>query len=80
MAASLKSRFGEEVETKTGRTGQFDVLVDGNMIFSKGEVYRFPLEGEVEERFAMLKAGKPLPALEPADPGPIRRLARKLFG
>ena len=80
MAASLKARFGEEVEIKFGQTGQFDVLADGKLIFSKKEVSRFPLDGEVEERFAMLRAGKPLPALEPASPGPLRRLAQRLFG
>jgi len=80
LAASLKSRFGEEVEIKTGRIGQFDVLVDDTVIFSKSEASHLPHEGEIEERFAMLKAGQPLPALEPTNSGPIRRLARKLFG
>lgn len=80
MAASLKERFAEEVEIKVGHTGQFDVLVDGNLIFSKKETSRFPLDGEVEERFAMLRAGKPLPALEPAPAGPLKRMAQKLFG
>jgi len=59
----LKARFGEKVEIKVGRTGQFDVLADGKLIFSKHETSRFPYDDEVEERFAMLRAGKPLPAL-----------------
>ena len=80
MAASLKARFAEEVEIKPGQTGQFDVLADGNLIFSKKELSRFPLDSEVEERFAMLRAGKPLPTLEPAPAGPLRRIAQKLFG
>ena len=52
MAASLTSRFGEKVQIKPGKTGQFDVVVDGKVIFSKGEVGRFPAENEVEEIFA----------------------------
>lgn len=80
MAASLKTRFGEDVEIKFGHTGQFDVLVDGKLIFSKREVSRFPHDDEVEERFAMIRAGKPLPALKPASPGPLQRIAQKLFG
>ena len=81
MAASLKARFGEEVEIKVGKTGQFDVLADdGTLLFSKKEVSRFPEDGEVEERFAALRAGKPMPAIEPAPAGPIKRIAQKLFG
>jgi selT/selW/selH-like putative selenoprotein len=52
LAASLTSRFGEKVQIKPGKTGQFDVVVDGKVIFSKGEVGRFPLANEVEESFA----------------------------
>jgi len=76
----LKARFAEEVEIKAGHTGQFDVQVDGKLIFSKREVSRFPHDDEVEKRFATFRAGKPLPALEPASPGPLRRLAQRLFG
>jgi len=80
LAASLKARFGEEVEIKVGKTGQFDVLADGTLLFSKKEVSRFPEEGEVEERFAALRAGKPMPTIEPVPAGPIKRIAQKLFG
>jgi hypothetical protein len=80
LAASLKARFGEDAEIKIGKTGQFDVLVDSKVIFSKKEVSRFPFDGEVEDRFATLRAGKPLPALEPAPAGPLKRMAQKLFG
>jgi len=52
LAASLNSRFGEKVQVKPGKTGQFDVVVDGKVIFSKGEVGRFPVDNEVEEIFA----------------------------
>jgi selT/selW/selH-like putative selenoprotein len=57
LAAELKRRFGEQVEIKPGSTGQFDVVVDGRVIFSKAEADRFPEDGEVEDRFAALRAG-----------------------
>jgi predicted Rdx family selenoprotein len=55
LAASLQSRFGEEVQIKPGKTGQFDVIADGRQIFSKAASGRFPLDGEVEEIFAKLR-------------------------
>jgi selT/selW/selH-like putative selenoprotein len=38
---------GFEVEATPGGSGQFDVLRDGELIFSKREVKRFPEPGEV---------------------------------
>jgi predicted Rdx family selenoprotein len=58
LADSLKSRFGEDTAITPGKSGQFDVLIDGELIFSKSQAGRFPLDGEVEERFAVRK-GKP---------------------
>jgi predicted Rdx family selenoprotein len=72
----LKSRFDEEVAITPGKSGQFDVLVDGDVIFSKSQTGRFPLDDEVEERFAALKDGKDLPPLAQSKPG----LAAKLLG
>jgi predicted Rdx family selenoprotein len=48
----LKSRFGIDAKITPGKTGQFDVIADGKLIFSKGEAGRFPLDGEVEETVA----------------------------
>ncbi|MBV8772996.1 MAG: Rdx family protein [Deltaproteobacteria bacterium] len=56
MAASLKSRFREEVQVKPGSTGQFDVVVDGKVIFSKSQAGRFPVDNEVEDAFAELRS------------------------
>jgi hypothetical protein len=58
----LHQRFGEDAEIKAGKSGQFDVVVDGQLIFSKAEVGRFPVNGEVEDLFATLKPlpGRPL--------------------
>jgi hypothetical protein len=55
LAAILKSRFDEDAHLTPGKSGQFDVIADGIMIFSKSTVGRFPLDGEVEEAFAKLK-------------------------
>ena len=64
MAASLHARFGEEVEITPGSLGQFDVLTGEQLVFSKKEAGRFPEPDEVEERFALIKAGKELPPIE----------------
>ena len=55
MADSLKSRFGEQAKIKPGESGQFDVIVDGKLIFSKHQSGRFPVDNEVEEIFEALK-------------------------
>jgi hypothetical protein len=80
LAASLKARFGEDPEIATGKTGQFDVLADGELVFSKAETGRFPLENEVEERVAAIRRGEtPRPvASKPAKGSILRRLAAKL--
>jgi predicted Rdx family selenoprotein len=56
LADSLKSEFGESVAIRPGKSGQFDVLADGKLIFSKSQAGRFPLEGEVEDIFGALKS------------------------
>ena len=78
MADSLKSQFGEDVAITPGKSGQFDVLAQGELIFSKSQTGRFPIEGEVEERFSALKEGKELPPLEGAKPGVVGKLLGKL--
>jgi selT/selW/selH-like putative selenoprotein len=35
------------VELKTGSKGRFEVLIDGQELFSKARLGRFPAEGEV---------------------------------
>jgi hypothetical protein len=39
-----------------GKSGQFDVIADGKLIFSKAASGRFPLDGEVEEAFGKLQS------------------------
>lgn len=57
------------------------MLVDGKLIFSKAQVHRFPADGEVEQRYTMLKEGKELPPLDAsaAPTGIVGRVLGKLF-
>jgi len=50
LAASLKKEFGVDAELIRGTGGIFDVRVDGELVFSKHDVDRFPEDGEVEGR------------------------------
>ena len=47
MAAEIARKFGVEPELIEGDKGIFDVIVDGEMIFSKFDVDRFPDDGEI---------------------------------
>lgn len=49
--AELTVRYGDRVNCNLhrGDRGVFDVLADGNKIFSKDDVGRFPQLGEVAE-------------------------------
>jgi hypothetical protein len=46
------------VQIKAGKSGQFDIVVNGNVMFSKDATGRFPLDGEVEETFEKLRTRK----------------------
>jgi Rdx family len=71
--------LGEDAEIKAGSTGQFDVIANGTLIFSKATAHRFPIDGEVEERFEALRDGRELEPLEPAAPtGFISRMLGRL--
>jgi selenoprotein W-related protein len=47
LAATIKDKTGVESELISGGGGIFDVVVDGEMIFSKHEVDRFPEPDEI---------------------------------
>ena len=47
MAATIKSEIGVESEIICGGGGIFDVVVDGDRIFSKHELGRFPEDDEI---------------------------------
>ena len=47
MAAEIREASGVEPELIEGGGGIFDVTVDGERIFSKRDVGRFPERGEI---------------------------------
>jgi selT/selW/selH-like putative selenoprotein len=47
MAAEISKSFGIKAELIQGKNGIFDVMVDGNLIFSKHESGRFPQNDEI---------------------------------
>ena len=47
MAAELKQALNVDSELVAGHGGIFDVTVDGETVFSKKSVGRFPEQGEV---------------------------------
>ena len=46
LAAELNSK-GLDATARPGTRGQFDVISDGSLVFSKRDVGRFPNDGEV---------------------------------
>lgn len=47
MEAELAKEFGADVELIASSGGVFEVTVDGNLLFSKKSLNRFPEDGEV---------------------------------
>jgi selT/selW/selH-like putative selenoprotein len=82
LAASLEGRFGEATEITPGSTGQFDVVVNDALLFSKAKTGRFPVDGEVEAIFEALRDGKepPVPAEAQKATGFVSRIFDKLRG
>jgi selT/selW/selH-like putative selenoprotein len=40
---------GIDASARTGSTGQFDVIADGRLVYSKRATGRFPEDGEVRQ-------------------------------
>ena len=47
MAAFLQQEFGVDAELIPGSGGVFDVRVDGELIYSKDDMGRFPADDEI---------------------------------
>lgn len=45
----MKKRFGLDADLIKGKNGVFEVELDGDLVFSKKSLGRFPESGEVEE-------------------------------
>ena len=52
MAAELADRLDVKATLIRGGKGIFDVRVDGDLVFSKHELGRFPNDGEVADLLA----------------------------
>jgi selenoprotein W-related protein len=50
LADELRQGFSVEAKLIPGTGGIFDVIVDGELVFSKAETGRFPNPGEVSGR------------------------------
>jgi len=45
----LQKLGASDVELRTGRSGQFDVTVDGTLKYTRAKTGRFPSDDEVED-------------------------------
>jgi selenoprotein W-related protein len=52
LAAEIEERFGIEADLVKGQGGVFEVSLDGELVFSKKALQRFPAPGEVEAALA----------------------------
>jgi selT/selW/selH-like putative selenoprotein len=50
LAQELHKDIGVKAELVPGKNGVFDVIVDGNTVFSKSKIGRFPNPGEVARK------------------------------
>ena len=48
MGDLLTKKYGADIELLASEGGVFEVVVDGDIIYSKKELNRFPEDGEVE--------------------------------
>ncbi|MCB1033541.1 MAG: Rdx family protein [Acidobacteria bacterium] len=56
LADAIREQLGLEAKLVKGRSGVFEVVLDGELIYSKKAEGRFPEVGEVEEALADLLA------------------------
>ena len=49
MRDSLQKLGAAEVELRIGKSGQFDVTVDGTLKYTRGKTGRFPTDDEIED-------------------------------
>jgi selT/selW/selH-like putative selenoprotein len=54
LAAKLKDQLGAEVELIKGDNGVFDVVADGELVFSKHSEGRFPEEQQLVDKLSNL--------------------------
>jgi predicted Rdx family selenoprotein len=49
VKAWLEARGKGPVEIRTGKSGQFDVVIDGRLAYSRYDTGRFPWEADLEK-------------------------------
>ena len=49
MRDSLQKMGAADIELRPGKSGQFDVTVDGALLYSRTKTGRFPTDAEVED-------------------------------
>ena len=49
MRERLEKLGAAEVELRTGKSGQFDVTVDGALKYTRSKTGRFPTDDEIED-------------------------------
>ena len=49
MKAWFEARGRGPVDIKPGKTGQFDVVLDGKLAYSRYDTGRFPIDAELEK-------------------------------
>ena len=49
MRASLEKKGATEIELRPGKSGQFDITVDGALVFTRTKTGRFPTDAEVDD-------------------------------
>ena len=48
MRDSLAKKGATDVEMRPGRSGQFDITVDGTLKYTRGKTGRFPTDAEID--------------------------------
>jgi predicted Rdx family selenoprotein len=46
---SLQKQGATDIELRPGKSGQFDVTVDGQLKYTRSKTGRFPTDGEIED-------------------------------
>ena len=49
MRDSLQKKGATDVELRPGKSGQFDVTVDGTLKYTRSKTGRFPTDDEIED-------------------------------
>ena len=49
MRERLEKLGAAEIELRIGKSGQFDVTIDGELRFTRSKVGRFPTDSEIDD-------------------------------